>query len=259
MAITTKLCELLGIEHPIVQGALGPWSSAELSAAISNAGALGSIGTAAMPPQRVRELLARMGELTDRPFCLNHTARPFVEESWRFGIEARPKLISYAIGDPGELPKRAHEAGILFMAQVHTPQQAELAAERGADAIVAQGAEAGGFCGRISTMALVPQVVDAVAPIPVLAAGGIADGRGLAAALALGAAGINIGTRFLSSEESPIRDSWRRRILEATRRSRSRLSSPPAPCPAPRAPSTLRHGRCRRPSSSSGSAGRTKT
>src|SRR6185369_3595766 len=107
----------------------------------------------------------------------------------------------------------AHAAGSRFVAQVHTPQQAERAAEAGADAIIAQGGEAGGFGGTISTLALVPQVVDAVAPVPVLAAGGIADGRGLAAALVLGAQGVNIGTRFLASVEAPIPDEWKQAIL----------------------------------------------
>src|SRR6185369_3333298 len=110
----------------------------------------------------------------------------------------------------------AHAAGSRFVAQVHTPQQAERAAEAGADAIIAQGGEAGGFGGTISTMALVPQVVDAVSPLPVLASGGIADGRGLAAALVLGAQGVNIGTRFLASVECGIDDEWKAQIVAAT-------------------------------------------
>jgi enoyl-[acyl-carrier protein] reductase II len=213
--IRTPLCEVFGIEHPVIQGAIGPWSSAGLAAAVSNAGGLGSIGTAANPPDRVRSQFEEIRELTDKPFAINHTARPFVEQYFQQSLEVEPAVISYAIGDPGDLPKRAQEAGAKFMQQIHTVEQAEMAAERGVDVIIAQGGEAGGFCGTVATLPLVPQVVDAVAPIPVVAAGGIADGRGLAAALALGAAGINIGTRFLASEEAAIDDEFKRAILDA--------------------------------------------
>jgi nitronate monooxygenase/enoyl-[acyl-carrier protein] reductase II len=124
-------------------------------------------------------------------------------------------VVSLALGDPGDLPARAHEAGALFVQQVHTVEQALLVAERGVDVIIAQGTEAGGFGGKVSAVALVPQVVDAVGPVPVLAAGGIADGGGLAAALVLGAQGVNLGTRFLASEEASISDEWKRVILAA--------------------------------------------
>ena len=119
-------------------------------------------------------------------------------------VQARPAVISFALGDPGDLVKQAHDAGARVMLQVTTVAQAVEAAERGVDVIIAQGGEAGGYCGSVSTMALVPQVVDAVSPIPVVAAGGIFDGRGIAAALMLGAVGVNMGTRFLASKEAPI-------------------------------------------------------
>jgi nitronate monooxygenase/enoyl-[acyl-carrier protein] reductase II len=213
--IRTRLCDLLGIEHPVIQASIGPWSSAELVAAVSNAGGLGSVGTALQTAEDLRRQLSRVRELTDRPFAINHTARPFNEEAFVLSLQAGPKLVSFALGDPGDLAKRAHDAGILFMQQVHTVGQAYRAAERGVDVIVAQGSEAGGFGGTVGAMALIPQVVDAVSPIPVVAAGGIADGRVLAAALLLGAQGVNIGTRFLASTEATVPDDWKQKILAA--------------------------------------------
>jgi enoyl-[acyl-carrier protein] reductase II len=214
--LRTRLCELLGIEHPVIQASLGPWSSAELVAAVSNAGGLGSFGAVFKPADELRAQLERIKQLTDRPFAVNLSARPFNEEAFELTIETKPAVISFAHGDPGELVGRAHQAGIIFVQMVNTVEQASQAADRGVDAIIAQGTEAGGFGGTVSTMSLVPQVVDAVDPIPVVAAGGIADGRGLAAALVLGAQGVNIGTRFAASEEAAISDDWKRRILEAS-------------------------------------------
>jgi enoyl-[acyl-carrier protein] reductase II len=213
--LRTELCERMGIEHPVIQASLGPWTSVELSAAVSNAGGLGSIGTALKSPAEVEEMLARMRAMTDRPFAVNHTMRPFSEEVFARSLEARPAVTSMALGLSRDVVARAKDAGSLFMQQVHTVAQALAAAEAGVDVIVAQGGEAGGFGGSVGTMALVPQVVDAVSPIPVVAAGGIADGRGLAAALVLGAQGVNIGTRFLASEESQVGDDWKRAIVAA--------------------------------------------
>jgi nitronate monooxygenase/enoyl-[acyl-carrier protein] reductase II len=234
----TDLTRLLGIGAPIVQGSFGPWTSVALSAAVSEAGGLGSIGTALVDPTRVTALIAEMRERTDRPFAVNHTWRPLSEDAFRVTLEARPAVISLALGGPGDLPARAHEAGVRFMAQVHTVEQAVRAAEAGADIVIAQGAEAGGFGGEVSTMALVPQVVDAIAPIPVLAAGGIADGRGLAAALALGAQGVNIGTRFLAATETEIPDGYKDAILGAASQDAVRVAFadsvfPPASGPDP--------------------------
>jgi enoyl-[acyl-carrier protein] reductase II len=233
----TDFTRLLGIEAPIVQGSFGPWTSVALSAAVSEAGGLGSIGTALVDPARVAAMIAEMRERTDRPFAVNHTWRPLSEEAFRVTLEARPAVISLALGGPGELPARAHEAGVRFMAQVHTVE-AVRAAEAGADIVIAQGAEAGGFGGEVSTMALVPQVVDAIAPVPVLAAGGIADGRGLAAALALGAQGVNIGTRFLAAAETEIPDGYKDAILAAASQDAVRVAFadsvfPPASGPDP--------------------------
>jgi enoyl-[acyl-carrier protein] reductase II len=213
--VRTPLCDLLGIDAPIVQASIGPWSSPELTAAACEAGALGSLGTALRTPQEIGRQIERVRELTDRPFAVNHTARPFDPEAWRVTLEMRPPVVSFAIGHPGELVEQAHEAGCLFLHQVHTVPQAKQSADIGVDALIAQGGEAGGFGGTISTMALVPQVVDAVAPLPVIAAGGIADGRGLAAALVLGAQGVNIGTRFLACSEAQVDARWQEAILQA--------------------------------------------
>jgi enoyl-[acyl-carrier protein] reductase II len=214
--LRTRLCDLLGIEHPIIQASLGPWSSAELVAAASNAGALGSFGAVLRSVHDLGDQLERIKALTDRPFAVNLSARPFDEEAFRLTIETRPAVISFAHGDPGELVGRAHDADILFVQMINTVSQARQAAERQVDAIIAQGTEAAGFGGTVSTMALVPQVVDAVNPIPVVAAGGIAEGRGLAAALSLGAQGVNIGTRFVASTEAAVSGDWKRMILSAS-------------------------------------------
>jgi enoyl-[acyl-carrier protein] reductase II len=213
--IRTPLCDLLDIEHPIILAPMGSATSAEFAAAASNAGGLGSIGSLGRPTSAIVRDIEVMRELTSRPFAVNHIPPTLDEEAFRATLAARPAVISFALGDPGDLVKRAHEAGSLVMVQVTTVGQAEQAADRGADVIIAQGGEAGGYGGSIGTMALVPQVVDAVGAIPVVAAGGIYDGRGLAAALMLGAVGVNLGTRFLASEEAPIEDGWQQGILNA--------------------------------------------
>lgn len=214
----TPLCDLLGIDHPIIQAGMGPFGSgAELAAAVSNAGALGSLGAALRPIDDLREQLARLLDLTSQPFAVNFT-QPWLQrnpESFDVALDAKPAVISLALGDPGDLVQRAHDAGILFVQQVHTVGQARDVAARGVDVIIAQGTEAGGFTGMVAGSVLVPQVVDAVSPIPVVAAGGIGDGRGLAAALVLGAQGVNVGTRFLASTEASISDGWKQAILDA--------------------------------------------
>jgi enoyl-[acyl-carrier protein] reductase II len=153
--------------------------------------------------------------LTNRKFAINHIPQALDVEVFRHTLRARPAVISCALDDPGDLIRQAHDVGSLVMVQVTTVGQAVQAAEHGVDVIIAQGGEAGGYGGAISTMALVPQVVDAVSPIPVVAAGGIYDVRGIAAAFMLGAVGVNIGTRFLASQEAPIDDDWKQAIIEA--------------------------------------------
>jgi nitronate monooxygenase/enoyl-[acyl-carrier protein] reductase II len=213
--LRTPLCDLLDIEYPIIQAGMGEFTSAELVAAVANAGGLGSLGCAYRTIDDITNQLAATRELTSRPFAVNHLLLTLDEEAFSLTLKFRPPVISLAGGDPGEYVKRAHDAGILVVHQVHTVQQAVQAAEREVDVIIAQGSEAGGHGGTVSAMILIPQVVDAVSPIPVVASGGIADGRGLAAALILGAAGVNIGTRFLASVEAPVSQDWKQMILEA--------------------------------------------
>lgn len=208
---------------------MGPFAPASLAAAVSNAGGLGSLGTFGLDPIKLvrpaddlERQFASIRDITDRPFAINLVV-PYFEEGgeervalFNRGLSIQPKVVSFALGDPGDLVKRAHDAGALVMLQVTTVAQAEHAAARGVELIVAQGGESGGYGGSVATMVLVPQVVDAVSSIPVVATGGIFDGRGLAAALLLGAAGVNVGTRFLASREATISDGYKQAILAAT-------------------------------------------
>jgi enoyl-[acyl-carrier protein] reductase II len=213
--LRTRLCELLGISVPIVLAPFGPWEEVELAAAVCESGALGSLGTAIRSPGELREQWARLRSLTDRPFAVNHTGRPFNEEAFDATLGARPAAISFHMGVPAGLIARAHDRGILWIQTVGDRRAAELALEAGSDVLVAQGTEAGGQAGWISTMVLVPAVVDVAGEVPVVAAGGIADGRGIAAALVLGAQGASLGTRFLATTEMRIAEAWKRRIVEA--------------------------------------------
>lgn len=242
----TAFCDLLGVELPLVVAPFGPWEQVELAAAVCNARALGSVGTAVRPAADLRSQWTRLRELTDRPFAINHTGRPFDDEVFDAILEAAPAAVSFHIGVPSERIAEAHAAGCRWIQQVGDVRSAYLAAEAGADVLVAQGWEAGGNAGWVSTLVLVPAVVDAVGDVPVLAAGGIADGRGVAAALALGAQGAVLGTRFLASTEMPIPAEWKERIVAAEATDTVKvvnsdrvlppitLELPPGPAPAPR-------------------------
>ena len=213
--IRTPICDLFDIKVPIVQAGMGPFTSAELVAAVTNAGALGSLGCFNRPLDDLHRQLARIADLTAGSFAVNHLVTVLDEEAFVATLQARPRVVTLALDHPHDYVQRAHDAGSLVMHQVTTVQQANDAAERGVDVIIAQGGESGGYGGTVATLALVPQVVDAVHPVPVLAAGGISDGRGLAAALMLGAQGVNMGTRFLATAESPIADGYKQMILAA--------------------------------------------
>jgi enoyl-[acyl-carrier protein] reductase II len=215
--LKTPVCDLLGIEVPIMQAAIWPATAPELVAAVSGAGGLGSIGAVFESAESVQRQMARVREITPRPFAVNHVVPLLDEAAFRATLEAKPAVVSFALGHPGELVERAHGAGAKVVHQVHTVGQARRAAELGVDVIIAQGSEAGGqgMALGVGAMALIPQVAEAVDPIPVLAAGGVADGRGLAAALVLGAQGANVGTRFLASEEATADEGWKRTILGA--------------------------------------------
>src|SRR3954470_2123280 len=214
--LKTRLCDVLGIEVPIILAPMGSCTSAELAAAVSNAGGLGGIGSLFRRPAAIKRDIDTIKTLTNRHYAINHVPQTLDPELFRHALAARPAVISFALGDPGDLVQQAHDAGSLVMLQVTTVAQAIQAAERGVDVIIAQGGEAGGYCGEVSTMALVPQVVDAVSPIPVVAAGGIFDGRGIAAALMMGASGVNLGTRFIATQESPATPAWKQAIAAAS-------------------------------------------
>ena len=213
--LKTPLCDIFGIEVPIILAPMGTCTSAELAAAVSNEGGLGGIGTLFRSLAAIKRDIDVVRTLTDRPFAINHIPQALDAEAFRYTLEAKPAVISFALDDPGDMVRQAHDVGSRVMLQVTTVAQAVRAAESGVDVIIAQGGESGGYCGEVSTMALVPQVVDAVSPIPVVAAGGIFDGRGMAAALMLGAAGVNLGTRFIASKEAPVGEEWQRAIVAA--------------------------------------------
>jgi NAD(P)H-dependent flavin oxidoreductase YrpB (nitropropane dioxygenase family) len=219
-SLTTPFCTLVGVQHPVVQGGMGPpHSSPELVAAVSNAGGLGVLGCSGFTAEEIAANAARIRELTQEPFGLNLLLFASTDDAVTAVLAERPRVVSFAwpqMDQPlQDIVARAHEGGSLVMPMVSSRAEARRAAAAGADVVVAQGTEGGGHVGVMGTMALTPQVVDAVAPLPVLAAGGIADGRGLAAALMLGAAGVLLGTRFLATAEAPISDAVKRVILNS--------------------------------------------
>src|SRR5438067_5171883 len=181
----SPLCDLVGIEVPLIQAGMSIFTSPALAAAVSDAGALGSLGAWNRPTDQLRRELAQLRDLTGRPFAVNHVVPDLDADAFAATLERPPAVVSFALDDAGDLIGPVHDAGSLVMQQITTVHQAQLAVEHGAEIIVAQGGEAGGYGGVVSTLSLVPQVVDAVCPVPVVAAGGIADGRGIAAALVL--------------------------------------------------------------------------
>jgi enoyl-[acyl-carrier protein] reductase II len=213
--LRTELCDVLGVDVPVIQAGMSVHTSPALVVAVAESGALGSLGAWGRRLAAVGDDIRRIRDETDRPFAVNYLPPDMDEESFALTLDAAVPVISFATGDPGDLVARAHDAGSLVTIQVTTVAQAEQAAERGADVIIAQGGEAGGYGGEIATMVFVPQVVSRVRPVPVVAAGGFVDGAGLVAALALGACGISVGTRFLATVESPIHAGYQRRIVSA--------------------------------------------
>lgn len=273
--LRTPICDLLGIEYPVLLAGMGPTAgggrgsaaTAPLVAAVSNAGGLGVLGGAGFGPDALREEIGKIRSLTDKPFgvdllmpsnavrveapanggtpdwraqipaeywdAIGDLKRQFgipeaeaprtaggarwrVEDQVEVVLAERVPVLASGLGNPAPYVPRCRELGIKVIALVGNTKNARRVAEGGADIVVAQGTEAGGHTGRIGTMALVPQVVDAVAPTPVVAAGGIADGRGLAAALALGAQGVWCGTAFLATQEANLYDWQKERIVNAT-------------------------------------------
>ncbi len=215
----TELTEKLGIQYPIVQAGMGGVAMAGLVAAVSNAGGLGIIGAAMLTPATLREEVRKVKDLTDKPFgvdLLLAQGWPGQEEMVQVMFEEEVPVFASGLGNPAPYAEQMHRHGMTVMAVVGTVRHARKCAEGGTDVIIAQGTEGGGHTGRIATMALVPQVVDAISPIPVVAAGGIADGRGLVAALALGACGVWVGTRFVATREATGHDNYKHKIVEAS-------------------------------------------
>jgi enoyl-[acyl-carrier protein] reductase II len=213
--IRTVLCDMLGIEHPILQGGMAWAATAELAAAVSNAGGLGIVGAGNAPPETVRRELARARALTDRPFGANvplFTAG--AEDTLQVFIDEGVSVVTVGGGNAGPFLGPLRRAGICVIPVVASVALARRMARQGVDALIAEGMESGGHIGDVATLPLVPQVVDAV-EIPVIAAGGIADGRGLAAALALGAAGIQMGTRFICTTECRAHELYKQKIVAA--------------------------------------------
>jgi enoyl-[acyl-carrier protein] reductase II len=202
--IRTTLCDLLGIEYPIIQGGMAWVSTAELVASVSEAGGLGVIGSGAAPPDWLREQLHKTRQLTKKPFGVNvMLLSPYLAEIMAILLEEPVAVVTTGAGNPGRYVPALREVGTKVIPVVSSVALAKRLTRSGVDAFIAEGMESGGHIGDLTTMALVPQVVDAV-DIPVIAAGGIFDGRGLVAALALGAVGVQMGTRFICAEECTI-------------------------------------------------------
>ncbi|NTW95607.1 MAG: enoyl-[acyl-carrier-protein] reductase FabK [Erysipelotrichaceae bacterium] len=209
------LNEMLGIKYPIVQGAMANIATAEFAAAVSNSGALGIIGTGAWPADVARAAILKCRELTDKPFGVNvMMMNPHTEAIFELIAELKPALVTTGAGNPGKYIPRLKELGIMVVPIVPTVALAIRMQQAGADMVIVEGTESGGHVGELTTMALVPQVVDAL-KIPVIAAGGIADGRGFNAALSLGAIGVQVGTCLLVAEECPVHMNYKQAIMDA--------------------------------------------
>lgn len=211
----TRITELLGIAHPILQGGMAWAGEYHLASAVSNAGGFGIIGAASAPPEAVRRQIQEAKKLTERPFGVNvMLMNPNAPEVARVVIEEGVKAVTTGAGNPGKFIPMWKEAGIKVIPVVASVAMAKLMERCGADAVVAEGMESGGHIGEQTTMTLVPQIVDAV-QIPVIAAGGIADGRGFAAAFMLGAEAVQMGTRFLTAAESIVHANYKERVIKA--------------------------------------------
>lgn len=211
----TEVTRLLGIEYPIIQGGMAWVAEYHLAAAVSNAGGLGLIGAASAPADWVRDQIKKAKELTDKPFGVNiMLMSPYADEVAKIVAEEGVKVVTTGAGNPEKYMKMWKEAGVKVIPVVASVALAKRMERCGADALVAEGCEAGGHIGESTTMVLVPQVADAV-NIPVIAAGGIADGRGIAAAFMLGAKGVQMGTHFVVTEESQVHDNYKERIIKA--------------------------------------------
>lgn len=213
--MNTRVTQMLGIEYPVIQGGMAWVAEHHLAAAVSNAGGLGLIGAASAPAEIVREEIQKAKELTDKPFGVNvMLMNPNAEEVAKVVIEEGVKVVTTGAGNPAKFMPMWKEAGVKVIPVVASVAMAKLMERGGADAVVAEGMESGGHIGSTTTMALVPQVVDAV-DIPVIAAGGIGDGRGYAAAMMLGASAVQMGTRFVLADESIVHDNYKEKLIKS--------------------------------------------
>lgn len=211
----TRITELLGIKYPIIQGGMAWVAEHNLAAAVSEAGGLGLIAAASAAAEVVREEIRKARTITKKPFGVNiMLMSPFADEVAKVAVEEGVKVVTTGAGNPGKYMKMWKEAGIIVIPVVASVALARMMEKSGADAVVAEGTEAGGHIGEATTMTLVPQVADAVS-IPVIAAGGIGDGRGIAAALMLGAEAVQMGTRFVVAKESMVHANYKERVIKA--------------------------------------------
>ena len=213
--LNTRITELLGIRYPIIQGGMAWVAEANLAGAVSKAGGLGVIGGANAPGEVIREQIRKAREITSNPIGVNvMLMSPHVEDVAKVVIEEKVEVVTTGAGNPEKFMKAWKEAGIKIIPVVASVALAKRMERSGADAVIAEGTESGGHIGEATTMTLVPQVVDAVS-IPVIAAGGIGDGRGIAAAFMLGAEAVQMGTRFLVAEECICHANYKERVIKA--------------------------------------------
>jgi enoyl-[acyl-carrier protein] reductase II len=211
-----NICKLLGTKYPVIQGGMANIATAQLAAAVSNAGGLGLIGAGGNDAQWVKNEIHKYRELTDKPFGVNiMLMSPHAPEIAQLLIDENVKVVTTGAGNPVPYMAAWKNAGMIVIPVIPTAKLAIRVANNGADAVVAEGMEAGGHIGKLTTMAMIPQIADAVS-IPVIAAGGIADKRGVLAAFALGAKGVQIGTVLLATNECPIHDNFKKLVIEAT-------------------------------------------
>jgi enoyl-[acyl-carrier protein] reductase II len=217
--IKTPLCEMLGIQYPILQGGMAWVSMSELVVAVSEAGGLGILGAGNAPPDWVEDQIRQIKARTSKPFGVNVPMfSPYVEQVAKICARERVRVMTTGAGNPTAIIPILKDAGVIVMPVVASVALAKRLERAGADALIAEGMESGGHIGDVATLPLVPQVVDAV-KIPVVAAGGFADGRGMVAALALGAVGIQMGTRFIATDECPVHANYKGMIVKAGDRS----------------------------------------
>jgi len=214
--LKTELCDRIGIEHPILSAGFGPGAAPDVVAAVSNAGGCGVLGASGFSAPYLRELIRRVRALTSKPFGVNLILEDIEPGPIEACLEERIPLLVFFWGDPTPHVGRAHARGVKVAIQVGSAAEARDAARSGVDFVIAQGVEAGGHVrGTTALSVLVPAVVDSVGPIPVIASGGVADGRGLVAALSLGAKGVSMGTRFVASEEAFVPRLYKERIVSS--------------------------------------------